>query len=72
MHTTDTIATLAQGPTINRSPNGCSRQVMTQVTPEEHQQIASVARREGRSVSSVVRLFTLRGLEQYQAESNAS
>ncbi|MEQ4541161.1 MAG: hypothetical protein ABN479_19710 [Billgrantia sp.] len=72
MNTAETMVAMAPGPTKARSPNGCSRQVMTQVTPEEHQQISAVAKREGRSVSSTVRLLTLRGLEHYRADSSDS
>lgn len=51
---------------VTRSPNGCSCQVMTQITPEERDQLKEVAASESRSLSATVRLMALRGLEQYQ------
>ncbi len=57
MSTAETIM-----PTLSRSPNGCSRQVMTQLTDDERQQLESLAKREGRSMSATLRLFYLRGI----------
>lgn len=62
MNTAETMAVMAEAPTKSRAPNGCSRPVMTQYTPEEHQQISAIAEREGRSLSSTVRMLSLRAL----------
>ncbi len=53
---------------VTRSPNGCSCQVMTQITPQERDQLKEVATSESRSLAATVRLLTLRGLELYQKE----
>ncbi|WP_280569346.1 hypothetical protein [Chromohalobacter sp. 296-RDG] len=50
-----------------RSPNGCSKQVMTQITPDEQHQLDEIAKHENRSRSAMVRLLMLRGIEQYDA-----
>ncbi|MBZ5875991.1 hypothetical protein [Chromohalobacter israelensis] len=66
MNTSDTI----RNPSVatSRSPNGCSRQVMTQITPEEQLRLDDIAHHEGRSRSAMVRLLMLRGIEQYDAD----
>lgn len=69
MNTAETMVAMAQGPTTTRSPNGCSKQVMTQVTPEERQRLEAIAKREGRSISSTVRILVLRGMEHYPTAS---
>ncbi|WP_157959087.1 hypothetical protein [Salinicola endophyticus] len=52
---------------VNRSPNGCRCQVMTQLTPAERDRFKALATAEGRSLSATVRLLALRGLAQQVA-----
>ncbi|WP_353980944.1 hypothetical protein [Salinicola endophyticus] len=52
---------------VNRSPNGCRCQVMTQLTPAERDRFKALAAEEGRSLSATVRLLALRGLAQQEA-----
>lgn len=53
------------GAAYSRSPNGCSKQVMTQITPDERDQLKAVAEMEMRSVSSTLRMLMLRGMQGY-------
>lgn len=66
MNTSDTIRTPNAG--YSRSPNGCSQQVMTQITPDERERLKDIAELEMRSVSATLRMLMLRGIEQYDAE----
>lgn len=62
MNTAETIR--EPRPLGQRSPNGCSRQVMTQITPQEHRELKQYALAEGRSVSGTVRQLILEGLKR--------
>ncbi|MCT8466995.1 hypothetical protein KZO85_00190 [Chromohalobacter canadensis] len=64
MSTVETMPGRALG---YRSPNGCSKQVMTQITPDEQSELDEIATHENRSRSAMVRLLMLRGIEQYNA-----
>ncbi|SDG21999.1 hypothetical protein SAMN05216571_106147 [Onishia taeanensis] len=64
MSTADTIA----NPTISRAPRGCSRPVMTHLSEEERARLESLAQQEMRSLSATTRMLLLRGIEQYDAE----
>ncbi|MFM9269997.1 hypothetical protein ACJ7V3_07015 [Halomonas elongata] len=59
MNTAETMPARALG---YRSPNGCSKQVMTQMTPEECDKLDAIALKEGRSRSAMLRLLMKRGL----------
>lgn len=50
----------------SRSPNGCSCQVMTQITPDERDQLRAIASAENRTLSATVRIMALSGIEQYR------
>lgn len=54
------------GGAYSRSPNGCSQQVMTQITPDERERLKQIAELEMRSVSSTLRMLMLRGMQGYQ------
>ncbi|WP_431026161.1 hypothetical protein [Halomonas sp. H5] len=56
----------------SRSPNGCSKQVMTQITPDERLKLEEIAELEMRSLSATVRMLMLRGIAQYEAETHAA
>ncbi|MDL4862266.1 hypothetical protein NPJ88_007965 [Halomonas elongata] len=62
MNTAETMPARTLG---YRSPNGCSKQVMTQITPDEQRRLDDIAKREGRSRSAMVRLLMLRGIQSY-------
>ncbi|MBY6206908.1 MULTISPECIES: hypothetical protein [Halomonas] len=62
MNTAETIR--HPHPVTTRSPNGCPRQVMTQLTLEEHRLLKEYALGEGRSVSGTVRLLVIEGLKR--------
>lgn len=66
MNTAETIRT--PGAAYSRSPNGCNQQVMTQITPEEREKLKAIAELEMRSVSATLRMLMLRGIEQYEAD----
>ncbi|MDF9433001.1 hypothetical protein [Chromohalobacter israelensis] len=66
MNTPDTIRNPHTG--YSRSPNGCSQQVMTQITPDERTRLKGIAELEMRSVSATLRMLMLRGIEQYDTE----
>ncbi|PAU76756.1 hypothetical protein [Halomonas salipaludis] len=70
MNTTETIRTPAAA--YSRSPNGCSKQVMTQITPTEREKLKAIAELEMRSVSGTLRMLMLRGIEQYDADTEAA
>lgn len=53
------------GAAYSRSPNGCSRQVMTQITPVERDQLKAIAELEMRSLSATLRMLMLRGMQGY-------
>lgn len=57
-----------QRPVVARSPRGCTAHVMTQITPQERQKLEDIAELEMRSLSSTARMLLLRGIEQYEAE----
>lgn len=53
---------------VSRSPKGCSKQVMTQITPDERVKLEEIAKLEMRSLSSTLRMLMLRGIAQYESE----
>lgn len=53
------------GIAYTRSPNGCNQQVMTQITPEEREQLKAIAEQEMRSLSGTLRMLMLRGMQGY-------
>lgn len=55
-------------PTVSRAPKGCNRPVMTHLTETERQRLEGIAELEMRSLSATSRLLLLKGLEQYEAE----
>lgn len=67
MNSTETIRSPLRTPgaAYSRSPNGCSKQVMTQITPDERDQLKAVAEMEMRSLSSTLRMLMLRGMQGY-------
>ncbi|ABE58718.1 hypothetical protein C8E00_103485 [Chromohalobacter marismortui] len=55
-------------PTVSRAPKGCNRPVMTHLTETERQRLESIAELEMRSLSATSRLLMIKGIEQYDAE----
>ncbi|MCT8469429.1 hypothetical protein KZO85_12620 [Chromohalobacter canadensis] len=55
-------------PAVSRSPRGCTAQVMVQVTPLEREKLEAIAELEMRSLSSTARMLLIKGIEQYNAE----
>lgn len=55
-------------PVVSRSPRGCTAQVMVQITPQERGKVETIAELEMRSLSSTARMLLIKGLEQYEAE----
>ncbi|SFT54821.1 hypothetical protein [Halomonas saccharevitans] len=55
-------------PVVSRSPRGCTAHVMTQITPQERQKLEDIAELEMRSLSSTTRMLLIKGIEQYDAE----
>ncbi|MDT0501619.1 MULTISPECIES: hypothetical protein [unclassified Halomonas] len=55
-------------PVVSRSPRGCTAQVMVQVTPLEREKLEAIAELEMRSLSSTARMLLVKGIEQYDAE----
>ncbi|KAA0011171.1 hypothetical protein F0A17_13675 [Billgrantia pellis] len=70
MHTKETIRN--HGAAYSRSPNGCSKQVMTQITPTEREKLKEIAEVEMRSVSSTLRMLMLRGMQGYEDDTLAA
>lgn len=67
MNTLETIRDPIRTPgaAYSRSPNGCSKQVMTQITPDERSQLKAIAELEMRSLSATLRMLMLRGMQGY-------
>lgn len=70
MNTAETIRNPATA--YSRSPNGCSKQVMTQITPDEREKLKEIAELEMRSVSSTLRMLMLRGMQGYEDDTLAA
>ncbi|RCV89703.1 hypothetical protein [Billgrantia montanilacus] len=70
MSTMETIRN--PGTTYSRSPNGCSKQVMTQITPQERKQLEAIAQTEMRSLSATLRMLMLRGIQGYEDDTLAA
>ena len=57
-------------PMVSRSPRGCTAQVMVQITPQEREKLEAIAELEMRSLSSTGRMLLIKGIEQYDAETD--
>ncbi len=70
MHTKETIRN--PGAAYSRNPNGCCKQVMTQITPEEREKLEAIAETEMRSLSATLRMLMLRGIQGYEDDTLAA
>lgn len=53
-----------------RSPVGCNKPVMTQLTEAEREKVEHIAQLEMRSLSATARMLILRGIQQYEDDTH--
>ncbi|GHE20139.1 hypothetical protein [Halomonas urumqiensis] len=68
METAETM----QADVAARSPRGCNRPVMTQVTDTERSKLEGIAQLEMRSLSATIRMLILLGIQHYEADTEAA
>ncbi|SHM64286.1 hypothetical protein SAMN05660971_03492 [Halomonas cupida] len=61
---------VASSPT--RSPRGVTKPVAARLLPNERSELESLAERESRSCSAMLRLVFLRGLESYRRDTEVA
>lgn len=61
---------VASSPT--RSPRGVTKPVAARLLPNERSELESLAKRESRSCSAMLRLVFLRGLESYRRDTEVA
>ncbi|WP_290273093.1 hypothetical protein [Halomonas sabkhae] len=55
-------------PVVSRFPRGCTAKVIVQINPLERRKMGAIAELDMRSLSSTARMLLIKGLEQYEAE----